>query len=308
MYTKNDLSLSILIPCYNWDIYALVCSLHKLCQESSNIQKFEILCLEDGSNQLFSNSQVLALNNVRYEKLAKNIGRAKIRNLIAEKALYNWLLFIDADSKLINHNFIETYIQIILSYTKRDLVKKVIYYGSTRYSCQKPKENQKLHWKYGQKIESKRKKETFSSHHFIIPKSYFNKHCVRFNKNIETYGYEDVFFILENNLTPIYIENPLLHLGIKTNEKFIEHTESALKNLINHRQLHKNYEQTIKILRVKQNLSKFKLITILVFLFSISKAMILKNLYSNYPSIKLFQFYKLGYFLELETNNNLLEK
>ena len=308
MYTKNDLSISILIPCYNWDIYTLVCSLHTLCQESSNIQKFEILCLEDGSTQFFSNSQILTLHNVKYEKLEKNIGRAQIRNLIAQKALYNWLLFIDADSKVINQNFIETYLKKILTYTKEDSVRKVIYYGSTHYSCQKPKKNQKLHWKYGCKIESKRKKEIFSSHHFIIPKSYFNKHDVMFNKNIETYGYEDVFFVLENDLTPIYIENPLLHLGIKTNAKFIENTESALRNLMNHRQLHKNYEQTIKILRVKRNLSKFKLTTIMVFLFTILKALILKNLYSNYPSIKLFQFYKLGYFLELGVNDNLLEK
>ena len=308
MCTKNKVDISILIPCYNWNIYDLVHDLHKLCKQSIKIKHFEIICLEDNSNYCFKNEEISTLQYVKYEKLSQNIGRSKIRNLLAKKAIHEWLLFIDADHKIITNEFIEIYIKQIINHNPDKLEKKILYYGSTLYPSKTIERNTELHWNYGSKVEARRKKYVFSSHHFLISKNLFSEKKVSFNENIESYGYEDVFFILENNLKTIYIENPLLHIGLKKTEKFIRQTESSLQNLSNQHQLTSKPEKIIRILYLQKTIANMGLTKIIINLFNISKTIILKNLYSKYPSIWLFQFYKLGFFLQLITDQSLLKK
>ena len=296
---KNKVSISILIPCYNWDIYDLVSSLHEICAQNNRLDDFEIFCLEDGSKQYFSNAKITNIKHVKYERLASNIGRSKIRNLMAQRASYDWLLFIDADSKVINKNFIQNYIDNIPD----QIIDKNIYYGTTAYVKQKPLQNKQLHWLYGSRIESKRKKDIFCSHHFLIAKKHFTQDRIQFNEQISSYGYEDVFFVLENKLNPIYIQNPLLHIGIKTNSEFINHTEQALENLNKHYKRIENTQHNIKILRYKKILSMLMLTYPVIILFKTCKLLILKNLNSTTPLIWLFQFYKIGYFLNISSES-----
>ena len=168
---KNNIAenprIDILIPCYNWNVYEFIHKIHALCQHEDGLNQFEIICIEDASPMLFANQQINGLQYVKYEKLNKNIGRSRIRNLMAKKAQYEWLLFIDADSKLSDNFFIKKYIQAI---QQNDTCENIIFYGGTLYLKKQPEKDKILHWKYGTKIESKRKKECFSSHHFLIQK------------------------------------------------------------------------------------------------------------------------------------------
>ena len=123
--------------------------------------------MEDGSSNRFSNKEISQLPNTKYGILPKNVGRSKIRNMMTKKAKHEWLLFIDSDSKIENPFFISRYIDCIIKHleitkNKNNDLKK-IYYGSTIYSNQKPSNEKMLHWKYGSKIESKRKNANFSS-------------------------------------------------------------------------------------------------------------------------------------------------
>lgn len=104
--------LSILIPTYNYNVYNLVLELHIQCLESGII--FEIIVIDDGSNtRILENEKINTLSYSSYEKLKSNIGRSKIRNLLAQKGNYQWLLFLDADVFPKNKNFISAYIQCI---------------------------------------------------------------------------------------------------------------------------------------------------------------------------------------------------
>ncbi|HET8884785.1 MAG TPA: glycosyltransferase, partial [Salinimicrobium sp.] len=90
--------LSVLIPTYNYNIFPLVEKIHGLFTRE-NIG-FEIICLDDGSgNEEINkkNHQINAFSNSSFSELEKNIGRSSIRNLLAKKASYDWLLFLDAD-------------------------------------------------------------------------------------------------------------------------------------------------------------------------------------------------------------------
>ena len=300
MYVKNNIDLSILIPCYNWDVQSLINHLHSLCVNSQKLNKFEIICIDDASKDCFANNKISELHNVTYRKLNKNIGRSKIRNLMAHKAQYEWLLFIDADSEIYNSFFINKYLNAI----SKPIDPKTLYYGSTMYNEKQPNKEKILHWKYGKKVESKRKKHIFSSHHFLIQRKLFSKeYNIKFNETITSYGYEDTFFVNDNTLKTIYIDNPLYHIGLKDTDKFISDTEHALHNLIRYSKLKKITKQ-IKIIKIANLLSNFNIEKVIITMFKIFKPLILKNLYSKNPLIICIQFYKLGYFLTHYHNSN----
>jgi len=287
------MNLSILIPCYNWDIYNLVKELHELCFTEKQLNNFEIICIEDGSSQLFSNKQITQLQCVEYTKLPHNIGRSAIRNLLANKAQYEWLLFIDADSKIKTQNFIKNYIE---KTTKKHIIKN-IYYGGTTYENNQFSKNQKLHYKYGKEIESNRKKNVFSSHHFLIHKTNFEK--MKFDEKIKSYGYEDILFQIKSNRNFIYIDNPLYHTGIKTTTNFINDCESGLQNLIEY-SYDKECVRNIKLLRLWNIVSIMKLSKMVLWIFEYLNPQIIRNLHSSNPRLILFQFYKLGFFIKLK--------
>ncbi len=104
--------LSILIPTYNYNIVALVSEIHR--QISNTEIPFEIICLDDASTVFVAENLVVQqLQNTQYQILQTNVGRSKIRNLLAQKAQYDWLLYLDADVMPKHHDFIERYISFL---------------------------------------------------------------------------------------------------------------------------------------------------------------------------------------------------
>ena len=298
---KLDLEISILIPCYNWNISNFINKLHVLCIEELRLNDFEIICIEDGSSNYFANESVKDLKNVKHEILKKNIGRSAVRNLLAKKAKFEWLLFIDCDSKIATKDFIWNYLKPICLRAEIPPVHVIagnhdtIYYGETLYEKKETKNT--LHQKYGDKVESKRKKDVFSSHHFLIHKSAFKQK--QFDENITSYGYEDILFQIKHTCYFHHIKNPLYHIGLKSNEDFIKDCETGLKNLLQYTK-NKNVIQNIKILKWASTLAFWGLNKPILFIFNMLKSLILTNLLSKNPSLFLFQFYKLGFFFQIE--------
>lgn len=109
--------LSILIPIYNFDVVGFVKDLSN--QASACNIEFKILCFDDGSITEFKskNQELATLPNVVYTELPQNVGRSKIRNLLAEKAQFEYLLFLDCDSTTNNNQFVRNYIENLKSNT-----------------------------------------------------------------------------------------------------------------------------------------------------------------------------------------------
>ena len=102
--------LSILIPTYNYNTLLLVKTLQQQAIESKVV--FEILALDDASTDKqcsVENKKINALDHCSFLENEKNIGRTATRNILAKKAKYDWLLFLDADVIPLNHDYIETY-------------------------------------------------------------------------------------------------------------------------------------------------------------------------------------------------------
>jgi glycosyltransferase involved in cell wall biosynthesis len=215
--------LSILIPIYNQDITQLVQILH---QQATQVDvPFEIRAYDDGSTSSWKkkNTSIQNLPGVIYQELSHNLGRAAIRNKLAEEALFPYLLFLDDDAKIILPDFITNYID---TFTKHPVVV-----GGRRYSKRKPERKKHLHWKYGWKKEQPAK-NAFHSNNFLIEKKVFES--IRFNEKIQGYGHEDTLFgwQLDQAGIPVYhIDNPVQPTGLENTTIFLQKQAQAASNL-----------------------------------------------------------------------------
>ena len=105
--------LSILIPTYND-----VCtdSVNTLMQQAESIGdlRFEIIVADDAStdeNVVEANRAIDRMTNCRYIRRENNVGRAAIRNFLAQEARYEWLLFVDSGMGIVRSDFIFNYLQ-----------------------------------------------------------------------------------------------------------------------------------------------------------------------------------------------------
>ncbi|NJK84416.1 MAG: glycosyltransferase family 2 protein [Saprospiraceae bacterium] len=83
---------------------------------------------------------------MQYAILTNNLGRSKIRNQLAKRAAYPYLLFIDCDHKMIHDNYLAQYIA--------HFHPNKVLYGGTTYHPQPPNEAAlHLRWYFGQHRE-----------------------------------------------------------------------------------------------------------------------------------------------------------
>lgn len=292
--------ISILIPTYNYNVLPLVENLYQQCINTEI--EFEILVLDDASTDKKSveeNSQINQLNNCQFQVLEKNLGRSKIRNLLAKRAKYEWLLFLDADTFPAFPGFINNYLSVLSQGSS-------VIYGGVQYPPN-TLENVGLRQRYGNVREAlpvkKRRQNpygSFISMGFAIRKNVFEK--IQFNENLSGYGYEDSVFasqLQQNDISILHINNPVLHLNLETNEDFISKSQLALQNLMNFYSDGEIDEETVKILRVYSNLRKLHLLFGLRWFFNLFENALLKHLYARNPSLLLFDLYRLGYLSSL---------
>lgn len=293
--------LSILIPTYNYNVFPLVKEVSEQCIAEKI--SFEIIVLDDASQNFHTeNNEINSLDNCSYSILNQNIGRSSIRNLLSTKALFDNLLFLDADVRMISNQFIKNYINFIKSNSNYGLV-----YGGIVYQENKPNNDQLLRWIYGNKREAfsaeKRNENVYVSFltlNFLIKKEIFSS--VRFNEDIPNLRYEDLLFsfdLMKNKIPLQHINNQVVHNGIETSEVFMQKTNDSLRGL--KFLLSKNYlpADYAKISAVFNLLNQTKLLFLIKFIYKMQKNSFEKNLLSSKPSLFIYDIYRLGYFSQL---------
>lgn len=230
--------LSILIPVYNFNASALIRDLH--AQGTVLHVPFELIVADDASTDRDTEALVReaasGLEHCRYIPLDGNIGRSAIRNMLADNANYESLLFIDCDAKVCSGSFLADYM------SAADRAKVVC--GGLRHEDSCPGKGMELRYKYEKRADrhrgaSYRIREPyarFTPFSFLIDHECFMQ--IRFNTGFKGYGYEDVLFgkELERHGIPIlHIDNPLIHIGIESSEEYLAKTGLAIANLLEHR-------------------------------------------------------------------------
>lgn len=293
--------LSILIPTYNFNVYNLVLLLQKQCMDN-NIE-FEIIVLDDGSNSQL-NSENEKINDLQYcsfKVLPANIGRSAIRNLLADKAKYDWLLFLDSDTLPIDNTLIHKYLPYI------DNEEKVVY-GGIKYQPAKPGKEEILRWVYGNDREALPLEKRMPLPHlrlltlnFLIKKTVFDK--VRFNEEIPNLRHEDTLFSYDlktAGIKVIHIANEVYHLGLESSKTFMRKSEESLvglKYLLDHKLIDDDY---VEIARTYTKLKKTGLKPVYAAIHNLTKNSFRKNLLGTKPSMFVFDLYRLGYLCSLK--------
>jgi hypothetical protein len=286
--------LSILIPTYNYDVSNLV---ETLIVQSEEIElKYEIIVADDYSSETIIDNTLLK-NNVFVKHNKLNIGLAKTRNYLAESSKYKWLLFLDADVLPKRIDFIKNYIKNISETNK-------VIYGGLDYMNNN---SDKLRYRYGTKREAisickrNKKPNNFHCSNFLIEKETFMD--IKFDSSISSYGHEDTLFAYKTYKKRIFIkhiENSVYHLGIDSNNIFIDKTKEAINSLVLLEKASKLPLNLTLIQKIFLELKKYKFLILFYKISSLSMKYIIKNLNSKTPSVFLFDIYRLNYYCHLK--------
>ncbi|MBO4645025.1 MAG: glycosyltransferase family 2 protein [Bacteroidales bacterium] len=289
--------LSICIAIHNWDVNRLVNDL--LTQADKLNVPYEILLLDDASDYEYQkkNAKLDFLEHVTYLQSYINMGRSLVRNTLASRAKYPYLLFMDCDTTVTHRDFLKKYM---------DSLPADVLSGGYEYRKRRPRKDCLLRWAYGHAREVKSAQEknihpnhNFSTFNFLIKKKIFEK--VQFNENLQGYGHEDTLFgldLLDQGITVYHIDNPLRHDVVCTTQKFLQQIENSIDNLLVIEELEKPsrcLEESVTLLRTYKRMKRWKMVGFYRFFYSLSKKFILKNLYSSKPNMHMLDLYKLGY-------------
>jgi glycosyltransferase involved in cell wall biosynthesis len=295
--------LSILIPLYNYNAYPLAKQI--VAQALKLDIDFEFICIDDASGSPLNveNKKINALKNAKFIAQKTNAGYRGNRNNLAAMSKYNYLLFIDGDSIIIDGNYISNYVDNLSE--KTDII-----YGGRTHPKNIDDSNKKLRWKYGKYIEDKtaftRNKNIYKTLMFnntLIRKEWFN--LIKFDTSMTKYGHDDTVFayhVGKLKLHVKHINNPVQHGDIDSNDSFLNKTEEGIINLFHIYQTKKINFNFIRILKLYSVLEKTRLKFIVILVFKLLKTSIKIQLKSSNPSLFLFNFYKIGLLCTLKKN------
>lgn len=290
--------ISILIPIYNYNVTHFVETLYQ--QGKASGINFEIILMDDASTDNFRkiNLQWQAKPEISYIQLEQNVGRAKIRNLLAEKAQYDFLLFQDCDAEIASSSYFENYIA--------QCQENKVVCGGTIYKEEAPKNNSlMLRWKYGKEREERSAEKrqqhpnaAFTTNNFLIPKKIFN--TIKFDESLIKYGHEDTLFgyeLSQQNIIIHHINNPLFHIGLESADVFLKKTEESIKNLIQiieTKKLEKKFYKDVKLLSYFLIIKHYHLNWLFNLLYKLFHQTLYNHLKNNInPTIKYFDLYKI---------------
>jgi glycosyltransferase involved in cell wall biosynthesis len=273
--TSVRTALSVLIPMYRYDCSQLVADLRK--QGDALGVGYEIIVADD-------------------EKL--RLGRARVRNWLADKAQGEKLLFIDCDAGVDDAHFLERYLKASTQATvvcggqhnvdvlpSPDVSLRFYYEAAAHHQREAARRNQRPY-------------ERFSSFNFLIDSKTFRS--IGFDERFTEYGHEDTLFGAElqrRGIGVLHIDNPLLNTDIETNAVFLDKSRTALRSL---KRMEAELQDYSTLLRGYRKVRRLGLKRLLACLFRRYGTRWERQLTeSAHPSLGLFKLYKLAYYCTL---------
>lgn len=290
--------ISILIPTYN---YACVELVKALCGQAKRVAglKFEILVAEDGSTDeatRAANRLIAGLENCRLFACKVNRGRSRIRNFLAEKASFPYLLFLDSDVMPASERFLLNYLEVGEEVS--------VAYGGVKLPENEELARKNLRFKYEAKCLRKfslarrreRAYQSFRTTNFLVSRATMIR--FPFDENIRKYGYEDVLFgkVLEAAGVPIvHIDNAIVIENLEENADFLRKTQEGLSTLASLREKMLGHSA---LLAEALSLESGALGWLLRRMFRGSQGLMWRNLTGENPSVFVYNLFRLGTLME----------
>ncbi len=288
--------LSILVPIHNYYCTELIESLY-----ASSIRErisFEIIILDDASEEKYRtvHRSLDRLDRVRYVENDTNLGRSASRNKLARMSSYEYLLYLDCDSKLTTGSFIRNYVD--------QIEDKTVLYGGRLYQSTRPVQPDKwMHWRYGKKREARSLSarrafpyQWFHSNNFLIARKTMRE--IGFDESLSQYGYEDSLFAEKLRKASIgikHIDNPVIHLGLLDNEEFLRKTHLALDNL--YRMIQNDEQMPVRLVRSYKMAKRLGLGRYIVKKYRQQAPYWERQILSGEAKLSTYDWYRIGYLL-----------
>jgi glycosyltransferase involved in cell wall biosynthesis len=281
--------VSILIPTYNADCVPLAEKLRKMAERAA--VPYEIIVADDASFEGFRerNAYIATWPKCRYLQMDHNVGPARLRNYLADNAQYSYLLFMDSDVMPANDDFLELYIRAAKPYS--------VVCGGFRYP-DTPSHGAELRHRFGVEREAKSVNarraapyKDFNSMNFMIYRETFQQ--IRFDDTFHL-GYEDTMFgirLQQAHVEMIHADIPAIHVVEEKTDAYLRKVERAVRILKGHETEMLPY---VKLLHTYSRLKRLGLEGTIAALFRLFRPLIVCNLTSRHPSLKLFSLFKLG--------------
>ncbi len=293
--TKN---LSILIPTYNNECTALVKALRAQAERLPDTE-CEILVADDGSTDqatVEANRCINSMAGCRYIERTQNVGRAIIRNFLAQEAKHEWLLFIDSNMEVTSPDYLSRYL---------DCAGCDVVYGGYRIKTGQKALRHNLRYIFetagtqngNTSLRQANPYGDFHTSNFLIRRSIMLAHP--FDERFTSYGYEDVLFgkvLKESGIPILHIDNPLGYDNFTDNASFTDKTEEACRTLYRFRNELRGY---VRLLDLAERLRSWHLHAVCRKLYSLFGASLRRRLTGGKPGILLFNTYKLLYYIHL---------
>jgi hypothetical protein len=221
--------------------------------------------------------------------------------MLAGMAKYPHLLMMDCDALVPDDQYIQRYLDVL---DKADVIV-----GGIAYSPDKPEPDKMLRWKYGwcrecipARIRQKHPYQSFFSFQFVIRKDIMLAHP--FEETINDYGHEDTllgFELEEHGVSILHIDNPLIHIGLDSNPVYLQKSLQATRKFLTHPVFqNEKVVRQIKLFRTFKHFRQIHMTSLILWFFAHYRNRIQRNLYSNHPSLFLFDLYRLGYLCLLD--------
>ena len=294
--------LSVLIPNYNTVCLPLVRQLQSLL-ESAAIP-YEIIVADDGSTDmqtLEANRPIASLTNCQYLIRPENVGRAVIRNILAQTAQYAFLLYIDSDLTIISDQFIRRYVDCLNENTT--VIDGGVSIQGDQIQNLSGKNLRYLYEKAEEPNHTAVCRQASPYQHLHTANLLIRRDLMLqypFDERFRHYGYEDVLLgkVLHQHQVPItHIDNPLGFCTFESNPDFVAKTEEGLRTLNQFRHDLRGYSRLLTFVSGIHISLILSLIRLWHRLFQKAER---RNLCGSRPSLLVYKLYRLGYFLCLE--------
>ena len=285
--------LSVLIPNFNYVCLPLVRQLQTMLETAAI--DYEIIVADDGSTDqktVDANRPIASLTNCQYIIRRENVGRAAIRNFLAQQARYAFLLFIDSDLTVVNSHFISKYIAQTDPYVIDGGVSvgDGLYDHNLRYLYEKAEESN-----HTAVCRQARPYQHLHTANLLVRRDLMLQYP--FDERFRQYGYEDVFYgkMLRQHQIPIsHIDNPMGFCTFESNPDFVAKTEEGLRTLYRFRNDLRGYS---RLLTFVSGIHIPQILSLIRFWHRLFKKAERRNLCGSRPSLFIFKLYRLGYFL-----------
>lgn len=287
--------ISILIPERNFDCRQLVNDLAAQCALAA--VKYEIIVMDDNSSLFVDeNREINRIPGCMLVEQNQHLGAAKARNLLAFMAKFPFLLMLDCDAVVTDKAYIQRYLDHI---GKADVVV-----GGVAYQDKAPDKAFMLRWWYGRHREcipaAKRNQDPYQSllsFQFLIRKDILLKYP--FEETVKDYGHEDTILghaLSRNGVSILYIDNPLIHVGLDPNPVFLQKSLMAARKYLSNPVFNdKQLADRVRLFRVFAKVKRYRLTALVRFVFVLLRPLMKKNLLGGHPYLYVFDFYRLGY-------------